>query len=174
MQILHRPLFERHVQRLPLEAFIAVTVFIVIIVIMRGIFDLNAGRRNQNRVAAHVIPCHIPIKIGAEDIMTVIIIKMDLLHQTVIIIKISPVPKLVKAQATLEIQINIVFLIFGGHDVQIDYSGGKIATVIQFKGDRPQAVVVEADFSGKINDLVDFPILLFIQLVMKVFADVFR
>ena len=52
MQILHRPLFERHVQRLPLEVFIAVAVFAAIIVIGRGFLDLNAGRRDQNRVAA--------------------------------------------------------------------------------------------------------------------------
>ena len=68
--------------------------------------------------------------------MTVIVIQMDPLHQTVIIIKICPVPMLVKAQPTLEIQINIVFLIFGGHDVQIDYGRSKIDAVIQFKGNR--------------------------------------
>ena len=134
MQILHRPLFERHVQRLPLEVFIAVAVFAAIIVIGRGFLDLNAGRQDQNRVAAHIIPCHIPVKVGTEDIMTVIVIQMDPLHQTVIIIKICPVPMLVKAQPTLEIQINIVFLIFGGHDVQIDYGRSKIDAVIQFKG----------------------------------------
>ena len=136
MQILHRPLFERHVQRLPLEVFIAAAVFTAIIVINWGILDLNAGRRDQNRVAAHIIPCHIPVKVGAEDIMTVIVIQMDPLHQTVIIIKICPVPMLVKAQPTLEIQINIVFLIFGSHDVQIDYGRSKIDAVIQFKGNR--------------------------------------
>ena len=86
MQILHRPLLERHIQWLPLEVCITGAAFIVIIVIVRGVFDLNAGRRNQNRVEAHVISCHVPIKEGAEDIATVIVIQVDLLHQTVIII----------------------------------------------------------------------------------------
>ena len=79
-----------------------------------------------------------------------------------------------EAHAAFEIQINVVLLIFGGHDVQIDYGRGKIAAVIQFKCDGPQAVIVKADLTGKTNDILDFPIPFFIQLIMQVFANGLR
>ena len=98
--------------------------------------------------------------------MSILIVEVDPLHQAVVIVKICFESQMLQNGTVVKIKIYVVLLIFRCHDIQINDGSSKVRTAIQFKGDSPQTVVVEACFPRKIYDLFDLPVLLFRKLIV--------